>query len=133
LPSILKEQGDPYSDQLQETARSLAQELGLADTQWTFGYQSAGAAAGQWMEPAIEELLPQFADANKKNVLVTPVGFMADHVEILFDLDIEAQEIAQKHGIRLIRSETLNDSADFIEGLAKFILKKSDTENNGPK
>ena len=124
LPTILKEQGDVYSDQLQKTAQLLAQELGLVNAQWTFGYQSAGAATGQWMGPAIEELLPQLAGSNKKNVLVSPVGFMADHVEILFDLDIKAQEIAQKYKIRLVRSESLNDSADFIEGLAKFISGK---------
>jgi protoporphyrin/coproporphyrin ferrochelatase len=123
LPAVLKEQGDPYFDQLQSTARLLARELGLTDAQWTFGYQSAGAAAGQWMGPAVEEMLPQFAARGQKDILVTPVGFMADHVEVLYDLDIEAQEIARAHGIRLVRSESLNASPDFIDGLARFILE----------
>lgn len=131
LPSVLKEQGDPYADQLLQTAQQLANELGLSAGQWTLGFQSAGAAAGQWMGPAIEGLLPQFASAGIKEVLVTPVGFMADHVEILFDLDIEAQEIARAHGIRLVRSESLNASPDFIAGLAQFILEKAVTGTNG--
>ncbi len=125
LPAVLKEQGDPYVNQLEQTARLLAQELGLSEEQWTFCYQSAGAGAIQWLGPSIEDILPEFAKAGFQNVLVTPVGFMADHVEILFDLDIEAQEIAQKLGIRLVRSESLNTSPDFIEGLAKFILEKA--------
>lgn len=133
LPASLKEQGDPYADQLEQTARLLAEELGLSSDQWTFGFQSAGAAPGQWLGPAIEDMLPQFARSGIKNVLVTPVGFMADHVEVLFDLDIEAQEIAREHGICLIRSESLNATPDFIEGLAKFILERSTMLNYEPK
>jgi ferrochelatase len=124
LPAVLKEQGDPYADQLLETARLLAGALGLQDGQWTFGFQSAGAAGGKWLGPSIEEILPEFAQQNLRNVLVTPVGFLADHVEILFDLDIEAQEIARTHGIRLVRSETLNTSLDFIQGLGKMIMQR---------
>jgi len=124
LPAVLQEQGDPYVDQLQQTARLLAQELGLSAGQWTFGYQSAGASGGRWLGPSIEDILPEFAKAGIRNVLVTPVGFMADHVEILFDLDIEAQEIAKEHDIHLVRSQSLNASPDFIQGLAKFIAER---------
>jgi ferrochelatase len=129
LPAVLKEQGDPYADQLQTTAGLLAQALGMSAAQWTFGYQSAGAAPGQWLGPSIENILPEFARAGMKDVLVTPVGFMADHVEVLFDLDIEAQEIAREQGIRLVRSESLNASAGFIEGLAKFILERAQSKS----
>ncbi len=133
LPAVLQEQGDPYADQLLQTARLLAWELGLPAEQWSFGYQSAGASGGRWLGPSIEEILPEFAKAGMKKVLVTPIGFMADHVEILFDLDIEAQQIARAHGIQLVRSETLNTSPDFIEGLAKSILERSTTKSNEPK
>ena len=133
LPASLKEQGDPYADQLEQTARLLALELGLSSNQWTFGYQSAGAAPVPWLGPSIEDILPEFASRGIKNVLVTPVGFMADHVEVLFDLDIEAQGIAREQDIRLIRSESLNAAPDFIEGLAKFILEKSTAGKNGLK
>ena len=124
LPAVLQEQGDPYADQLQQTARMLAGELGLKEGQWTFGYQSAGAAGGRWLGPSIEEMLPELAKSGVRNVLVTPVGFLADHVEILFDLDIEAQEIARAHGIRLVRSESLNASPDFIQGLGQMIIER---------
>jgi protoporphyrin/coproporphyrin ferrochelatase len=133
LPAVLQEQGDPYANQLQQTARLLAQELNLASGQWSFAYQSAGAAGGRWLGPAIEEILPEYEQAGKRNILVTPVGFMSDHVEILFDLDIEAQEIAKKHGVRLVRSESLNATPNFILGLAKFIMERSALKENGTK
>ncbi len=129
LPASIVAQGDPYPEQLQATARLLAEALGLASEQWSFGYQSAGAAPGAWLGPSIEDILPNMASQGIKNILVTPVGFMADHVEVLYDLDIEAQEIAAKEGIHLVRSESLNASPDFIEGLAKFILERMNTHN----
>src|SRR5512133_321258 len=91
LPAVLSEQGDPYEGQLRHTASLLAEALGLNAEQWSFGFQSAGASGARWLGPDINEVLPELAAAGKKNVLVAPVGFMADHVEVLFDLDIEAQ------------------------------------------
>jgi protoporphyrin/coproporphyrin ferrochelatase len=129
LPAVIVEQGDPYADQLHTTARLLAEELGLAAERWSFGYQSAGAAPGEWLGPSVEDILPGFARDGLRNVLITPVGFLADHVEILFDLDIEAQEIAAQHGIHLVRSESLNASPDFIEGLARYLLARPAAEN----
>ncbi len=129
LPASIVAQGDPYPSQLQETARLVAAELGLKREQWSFGYQSAGAAPGTWLGPSIEDILPHMAGEGIQNILVTPVGFMADHVEVLYDLDIEAQEIAAKEGIHLVRSESLNASPDFIEGLAKFIFERMTTKN----
>ncbi|HEX9018697.1 MAG TPA: ferrochelatase [Anaerolineaceae bacterium] len=126
LPAVLKEQGDPYESQLLATARQLAEALSLSASQWSFAYQSAGAAAGQWLGPAIEDVLPELAAAGKRSILVAPVGFMADHVEILFDLDIEAQQIAQGLGMRLVRSQSLNDTASFISGLAEFIYRRAE-------
>ncbi len=122
-------QGDPYADQLADTTRLLVEQLGLRPEQWSFAYQSAGAAPGQWLGPAIEETLPALAAQGKRNVLVTPVGFTADHVEILFDLDIEAQAIALEVGLHLERSPSLNASPDFIQGLAQFILEKAAVRN----
>jgi protoporphyrin/coproporphyrin ferrochelatase len=131
LPAVITQQGDPYEGQLRTTARLVAEELGLRPEQWSFGFQSAGAAAGEWLGPSIEEILPQFARAGLRSVLVTPVGFMADHVEVLFDLDIEAQQIAREQGIHLVRSPSLNASPDFIEGLARFILEKISRDSVG--
>jgi protoporphyrin/coproporphyrin ferrochelatase len=132
LPAAIQEQGDPYPGQLLQTANLLAQALGLDPSQWTFGYQSAGATPGQWLGPSIEEILPRFARDGIKDVLVAPVGFMADHVEVLFDLDVEAQEIAHREGIHLVRSESLNASPEFIDGLAKFILSSLASKNYEP-
>jgi len=125
LPVSILEHGDSYPLQLQHPARLVAEELGLRPEQWSFGYQSAGAAPGAWLGPSIEDILPRLAGERIKNILVTPVGFMADHVEVLYDLDIEAQEISAKEGIQLVRSPSLNASPDFIDGLAKFILERT--------
>ncbi len=132
LPASILQQGDPYPAQLQQTAGLLAEELGLEPEQWSFGYQSAGAAPGTWLGPSIEDMLPRLANQGYKNVLVTPVGFMADHVEVLYDLDIEAQEIAAREGIHLVRSESLNASPDFIAGLARFIFEWITTRDYEP-
>jgi ferrochelatase len=124
LPASLKERGDPYADQLAETTRLVVRELGLPQGTWSFAYQSAGSIPGQWLGPAIDEVLPQLAQQGVRDVLVTPVGFMAEHVEILFDLDIEAQRTAHEHGVHLVRSQAINATPSFIEGLAKFILER---------
>ena len=89
-------------------ARLVAAELGLSEGRWSFCYQSAGAAPGEWLGPSIEQILPDYARKGLRNILAIPVGFMADHVEVLYDLDIEAQEIARAAGIHLERSESLN-------------------------
>lgn len=125
LPASLIEQGDPYADQLHQTAQLLAQALNLSPDQWSFAYQSAGSIPGRWLGPEIGQVLRELAQAGKSNVLVTPVGFMADHVEVLYDLDIEAQRIAHEQGIHLVRSASLNDTPEFIRGFAQFILERS--------
>jgi protoporphyrin/coproporphyrin ferrochelatase len=125
LPASIIEQGDPYADQLQATARLLADRLHLAPDQWLFCYQSAGAMPGRWLGPDIVEMLTRLSAAGVKQVLVTPVGFLADHVEVLFDLDIEAQASAQKLGIHLERSESLNSSPLLIEALVQIVSQRT--------
>ncbi len=124
LPATVIEQGDPYADQLQATARLVAERLRLAPDQWLFCYQSAGAMPGKWLGPDIKEMLARLASAGIRQVLVTPVGFLADHVEVLFDLDFDAQASAQKLGIHLERSESLNASPLLIEALAQLVGQK---------
>jgi protoporphyrin/coproporphyrin ferrochelatase len=121
LPAVLKEQGDPYDTQLHETAALLADRLGLRPEQWGFAYQSAAAAAGQWLGPAVEDVIVQLADAGRRAILVAPIGFVADHVEILYDIDIECRQIAQEHGVHLERTESLNTSPTFIDALADIV------------
>jgi ferrochelatase len=121
LPVSIIEQGDPYASQLQETAQLLADRLGLQDRQWQFCYQSAGAQGSRWLGPDILEVVDDLAERGVHDVLVTPIGFVADHVEVLFDLDIETRQHAAALGMRLERSPSLNTNPTFIEALAQVV------------
>lgn len=121
LPASIMEQGDPYAGQLAETACQVAQVLGLPDDRWQLCYQSAGAQNTRWLGPDLEEVLEDLAVKDHRSVLVVPIGFVADHVEILFDIDIEAQETARALGIHLERSESMNVSPTFIQALAAIV------------
>ena len=123
LPARILSMGDPYDAQLKETARLLAGRLGLQEGRWQFSYQSAGQTAEPWLGPAIEPLIVELAQAGERNVLLVPIGFVCDHVEVLYDLDIACQRIASEHGIHLERSESLNASPKFIQTLADVVLE----------
>jgi len=123
LPARILELGDPYESQLLETAHLLVKELGLREDRWQFCYQSAGAGGGAWLGPQIEEVIPSLAKAGEKNVLVAPIGFVCDHIEVLYDIDIGCQQIAQQHGIHLERSPSLNTAPLFIQALADLVTE----------
>lgn len=129
LPAFLLEQGDPYADQLRETARLLAEALHLAPAQWLFCFQSAGAMDGRWLGPQIDEVIPELAAGGVKAMLVTPIGFVAEHVEVLYDLDIEARQQAEAEGIQLFRSPSLNATPAFIEAVAELVLSRERIES----
>ncbi len=118
LPSRILGQGDPYDGQLRETARLVAARAGLAEGRWSWSYQSAGKSPEPWLGPQLEEYIAELAGRAVRDVVVVPVGFVADHVEILYDIDIEAAEVARHWGIRLERPPALNDDPLFIEALA---------------
>lgn len=121
LPTKILEMGDPYDDQLNETARLLAERFGLRADQWQFCYQSAGARAIPWLGPQIEEVVAELAKKGEKNLLVVPIGFVCDHVEVLYDIDIDARQIAKHYGARLERTPSLNDSPTFVAALADLV------------
>jgi ferrochelatase len=121
LPASILERGDPYDAQLHETAHLLADRLGLPVDRWTFCYQSAAQTGTPWLGPSIESLVPQLAEGGERNLVVVPIGFIADHVEVLYDLDIGVQKIAAQHGVHVERAQTLNDSDALIEALAQLI------------
>ena len=121
LPTRILEGDDPYDAQCRETARLVARHAGLNDTQWSWSYQSAGRSPEPWLGPQLEEYIPELASRGIKNVVSVPVGFVSDHVEILYDIDIEAQAAARANGIRLERPPALNDDPLFIEALADSI------------
>jgi ferrochelatase len=121
LPERILRDGDPYRDQLLETSRLVAERAGLAD--WSFAFQSASATGEPWLGPDILEELDRAAANGVGRVRVCPVGFVSDHLEILWDLDIEARERAAELGLELDRIESLNDDPAFLRALAEVVQK----------
>lgn len=120
--------GDPYASQLRETAELVASLLGLEAESWRLCYQSASRRPGVWLGPNLEDVIAQMADAGVKNLLVAPIGFVADHVETLYDIDIECRDLAAAHGAHLERSESLNTSPTFIAALADIVQQATRDE-----
>jgi protoporphyrin/coproporphyrin ferrochelatase len=121
LPERILKDGDPYKKQLQETALLVSRALELPATGWCFSFQSAGRTGEPWLGPQIEEVVTALVDQGHKDLLIVPVGFVADHVEVLYDIDIEAAALAREKGACLLRSESLNDSSIFVSALADLI------------
>lgn len=124
LPERILSLGDPYDGQLKHTATLLAEHLGLQAGRWQFCYQSAGQSAEPWLGPPIEQVIGELARAGESQVLAAPVGFVCDHVEILYDLDIAASRLASQLGIHFERIPSLNTSPDFIQLLADLVLSR---------
>jgi ferrochelatase len=116
LPERILGAGDPYRDQLLETSRLVAEHAQLGD--WSFAFQSASGTGEPWLGPDILEELDRLAENGVRRVLVCPVGFVSDHLEILWDLDVEAREKADELGLELARIESLNDDPEFVRALA---------------
>jgi ferrochelatase len=132
LPSRILDQGDSYDRQLKETTRLLAEKLGLEEGRWQFSYQSAGRSQEPWLGPRIEDVIVSLAISGEENILVVPVGFVCDHVEVLYDIDIAGRKLAEEHGAHLERSESLNDSPAFIQALADLVSSRlADFEREG--
>jgi ferrochelatase len=119
LPERILRDNDPYRDQLLETSRLVAERAGVAD--WSFAFQSASATGEPWLGPDILEELDRLAANGVSRVLVCPVGFVSDHLEILWDLDVEARERAAELGLELDRIESLNDDPAFLRALAVLV------------
>jgi ferrochelatase len=122
LPARLTKMGDPYDDQLKDNARIIAERLGNVD--WMFSYQSAAETGEPWLGPQIEEVVVDLAEQGYKHLLVAPIGFVCDHVEVLYDIDLEAKQLANEHGIQLERIESMNSTPLFIEAVTEAILEK---------
>lgn len=121
LPVRIIKMGDPYDSQLRETAQLVAQRAELREDQWSWSYQSAGRSPEPWLGPQLEEYIPELAAKGVRNVISIAIGFVCDHVEILYDIDIEAQAASKTCGVRLERPPALNTDALFIEELADVI------------
>jgi ferrochelatase len=115
LPARILYEGDPYRDELLETARLVAERAGLAE--WSFAFQSASETGEPWLGPDLLEELDALNALGVRKVLVAPIGFVSDHLEILWDIDVEARERARDLGLELDRIESMNDDPDFIRAL----------------
>ncbi|MDA0990032.1 MAG: ferrochelatase [Verrucomicrobia bacterium] len=124
LPTRILQENDPYPTQLLETSQRLAQALDLPH--WQLAYQSAGRTADPWLGPDVLEALDRLALDGCKAALICVIGFVADHLEVLYDLDVEAIDKAQLLGIQLRSIHMLNDDPEFICGLAQTALNAFD-------
>jgi len=122
LPKEYIAAGDPYVEEIEETIHLILERLGRM--RWHLGYQSRGAGSGEWLTPEVESLLSQLAREGRKKVLVVPIGFVADHIETLYDIDISLRERAEGLGLTFHRAPSLNASPKFIEALAQIIEER---------
>lgn len=125
LPERIIKMGDPYQNQLFESARLIAQGAGLAEGQWSWSYQSAGRSPEPWLGPQLEDHIASLNEKGVKNVVSVVIGFVSDHVEILYDIDIKGQEVAKSLGMTLVRPPSLNTDPLYMETLAELISDRA--------
>ena len=118
LPERILQLGDPYKQQLLESSKLVADRLRWKE--WTFAFQSASQNGEKWLGPDVLEHLQSQYDKGSRSFLIAPIGFVSDHLEILYDIDVECVEWAKQHDSQLTRCESLNDSDDFISCLASL-------------
>jgi ferrochelatase len=121
LPRGAIDRGDPYAEQVAQTAAGVAARAGLAEFEQA--WQSAGRTPEPWLGPSLEERLAALAEAGRRRVLVAPIGFVCDHTEILYDVDVQARAAAEARGITLRRTGSLNTSPTFIRALAGVVRR----------
>jgi protoporphyrin/coproporphyrin ferrochelatase len=125
LPRRVADAEPGYLDQLRETAELVAEAAGLPRDRWHFCWQSAGHEPGEWMTPDFADLLPRLRDDGHTSVLAAPIQFLADHLEVLYDVDIGAREQAEAMGMTFARIESLNVAPRFIDALASIATRTS--------
>jgi len=124
LPAAIVRRGDPYPEQLHATASAVAGQLGLA--RWRVGWQSAARTTDAWLGPDVLEIIESLGTYGEKGVVVCPCGFVADHLEVLYDLDIEARQRAAELGIAFARTRSPNDDPVFLDVLAEVVNRSLD-------
>ncbi len=120
--------GDPYEQQARETAQLVAASMGL--TQYRMAFQSQGMTSEKWIGPTVESQIDELSHAGAKDVLLVPIGFVSDHVEILYDIDIFFRDYAKARGVRIHRSQSLNESAPFVAALAALVAARIEQMSN---
>ena len=119
LPTRILEMNDPYPREVEGTVAAVREQIGEAPTR--FAYQSQGRSGEAWLGPTVEQAVEELARDGHGHVLVAPIGFLCDHIETLYDIDIELKELAARKGIQLARMPMLNDSAPLLDVLASVI------------
>jgi ferrochelatase len=122
LPEKILESGDAYVAETRNTARAVAERAGLA--KWDFAFQSQGLTDERWLGPTVESTIERYAQEGVREMVLAPIGFVSDHVEILYDVDVLFRRFAQGRGIELRRPESLNDSPAFIAALAEVARER---------
>jgi protoporphyrin/coproporphyrin ferrochelatase len=120
IPARFVDDGDPYPAQVLQSGAAIAAEAGL--TRWSVAWQSAGRTADAWLGPDVREVIAALPGAGATGVVVCPVGFVSDHLEVLFDVDVEARAVAERAGIPFARTASLNDDPEFCDVLAGVVL-----------
>lgn len=119
VPIRTIEAGDPYEQQARETAEMVAMEVpSLHSDDWTFAFQSQGMSGGAWLGPTVEDTILVLHAKGHRGVFIQPIGFVCDHVEVLYDIDIGFRQFGEKQGMRLWRAESLNDSPALLAAIA---------------
>ena len=121
VPERTITEGDPYERQSKETAALVAEEAGLASGDWSFAFQSQGMSGGAWIGPTVEDTIRSLKAKGHRGVFVHPIGFLCDHVEVLYDIDIFFKQFAEREGMRLWRAESLNGSKTLTAALAEVV------------
>jgi ferrochelatase len=116
LPEKILDNNDPYDAEARATAALVAEAAGVSN--WDFAYQSQGMTDEKWLGPTVESRIDAYAAHGVSDVVLHPIGFVSDHVEVLYDVDVLFRDYAGERGIRLVRPESLNDSPVFLEALA---------------
>ena len=125
LPVRVLADGDPYDRQCRETAQLVSERAGLPPERCSWSYQSAGRTPEPWAGPDLADHLRELAREGVRDVVVVPVGFVSDHVELLYDIDVKARAVADEVGIRLERPPALNDDPVFVEALADLVRSRA--------
>jgi len=124
VPQRTITEGDPYERQSKETALLVAKEADLAAEDWTFAFQSQGMSGGAWIGPSVEDTIKNLKARGHRGVFLHPIGFLCDHVEVLYDIDIAFKQFAEKESTRLWRAESLNGSKTLTAALAEVVKSR---------
>ena len=124
IPTSLVEAGDPYPTQVEESARAVAEAAGVAH--WSVAWQSAGRTTETWLGPDVRDVVVTLARHGASSVVVCPIGFVSDHLEVLYDLDIELRAVAEGAGLAMTRTVSLNDDPVFCDVVAGVVLDAAD-------